>query len=174
MAPDPPTYPADENSSSNYDAALPGVHSDDSDNENEEQAYEGYTLLGQHDVIGGPLPENDDSDFESDNVGVDETQIGGQTDDQAALATPPSLTAGRVELAALWNSAPVEDSSTSIAMDDERSAQIKAAMAGFSLPPSAVPAWASDIPEELWRERILGRLQLHSSNSGSSEPSSDR
>lgn len=76
---------------------------------------------------------------------------------QGAPETPPS--AGRAELVALWNSTPVEASSNSIAMDDERSAQIREAMAGFSLPPSAVPAWASNIPEELWKERIFDRLQ---------------
>ncbi|XP_034243681.1 male-enhanced antigen 1 [Thrips palmi] len=167
MAPDPPVYPVDENLSDKYNAGIPPQNSDDSDNEGEEQpAYDGYTLLGQHEHQGGNLDNEDD--YETEN---DEINAGMNNDNQQAqdiIAAPPS--AGRAELAALWNSAPNEATSNSIAMDDERSAQIRAAMAGFSLPASAVPAWASDIPEELWKERFLGRLQQQKSIPEANKP----
>ncbi|KAJ1526665.1 hypothetical protein ONE63_008247 [Megalurothrips usitatus] len=163
MAPDPPAYPIDESLPHNFNPPLAVPNSDDSDNEFEEQqAYDGYTLLGQHELIAGPTVNNND-----DSV----RQLCLQTNifSQGESGFPPELTAGRAELAALWNNTPVGDSSNGIAMDDERSDQIKAAMAGFSLPPSAVPAWASNIPEELWKERLLGRLHQSTSKTGQSK-----
>lgn len=156
MAPDPPVYPVDESLADNYNAGLPPQNSDDSDNEvDEHQANDGYTLLGQHEHQAGNLDGEDYSETENDEINASINSDNQQVQD--IMAATPS--AGTAELAALWNSAPNEATSNSIAMDDERSAQIRAAMAGFSLPASAVPAWASDIPEELWKERFLGRIQ---------------
>lgn len=36
---------------------------------------------------------------------------------------------------------------------------IKQAMAGFSLPPAAAPEWAKEVPEEVWKERLLTQLR---------------
>lgn len=169
MAPDPPAYPIDESLPHNFNPPLAVPNSDDSDNEFEEQqAYDGYTLLGQHELIAGPtVNNNDDSENEFDGESIVAGEDNEQTEGESGF--PPELTAGRAELAALWNNTPVGDSSNGIAMDDERSDQIKAAMAGFSLPPSAVPAWASNIPEELWKERLLGRLHQSTSKTGQSK-----
>ncbi|KAK3930321.1 Male-enhanced antigen 1 [Frankliniella fusca] len=158
MAPDPPAFPVDEES-------LPHTYNvaavDDSDNEVEEQqVYDGYTLLGQHEFGGGAHVNDEDSDVEPEET----NQIDNRPAEDETAQLPE---AGREELLALWNSTPVGVTSNSITMDDERSAQIRAAMAGFSLPPSAVPAWASSIPEEMWKEKLLDKLQQVTKNSGS-------
>ena len=36
---------------------------------------------------------------------------------------------------------------------------IKQAMAGFSLPTSAVPQWAKMVPEDVWKAELIGGLQ---------------
>lgn len=36
---------------------------------------------------------------------------------------------------------------------------IKQAMVGFSLPPAAAPQWAKEVPEEVWKERLLTQLR---------------
>jgi len=36
---------------------------------------------------------------------------------------------------------------------------IKQAMAGFSLPTSAVPQWAKVVPEDVWKAELIGGLQ---------------
>ncbi|KAE8738397.1 hypothetical protein FOCC_FOCC016119 [Frankliniella occidentalis] len=163
MAPDPPVYPVDdENLPHTYDVALAAHNSDDSDNEVEghsNQAYDGYTLLGQHEFVGGTHVNDGDSDGEGEVINQNDIRSA----DDESVELPE---AGRAELVALWNSTPVDMTSNSIAMDDERSAQIRAAMAGFSLPPSAVPAWASSIPEELWKEKLLDKLQQVSNSPG--------
>lgn len=38
-------------------------------------------------------------------------------------------------------------------------AAIKQAMAGFSLPSSAMPSWAHAVPESVWKAELIGGLQ---------------
>ena len=43
---------------------------------------------------------------------------------------------------------------------------IKQAMAGFSLPLTAAPQWAKEVPEEVWKESLL--IQLRAARTGPS------
>lgn len=45
---------------------------------------------------------------------------------------------------------------------------VKAAMAGFELPASQLPAWVQDVPEDEWKQCLYDRLQLR----GRPEPGS--
>jgi len=41
-------------------------------------------------------------------------------------------------------------------MPDDKIDAVKNAMSGFALPPEATPAWAQDIPEEVWMKALTG------------------
>ena len=56
----------------------------------------------------------------------------------------------------MWNNCPPAGA---LPINAEKAAEIQAAMANFTLPPSAVPAWAVNIPEEQWKQGLLERLQ---------------
>jgi hypothetical protein len=49
-------------------------------------------------------------------------------------------------------------------MGSQQVEQVKAAMANFSLPASAIPGWASAVPEEQWKQQLLNRIQSNSNN----------
>lgn len=42
--------------------------------------------------------------------------------------------------------------------------EVRAAMAGFSLPPSAIPSWAANIPESQWTSTLTQQIQRIQSN----------
>lgn len=44
-------------------------------------------------------------------------------------------------------------------MGTEQAEQVRAAMADFALPASAIPDWASEVPEEQWKQQLLDRIQ---------------
>lgn len=46
-----------------------------------------------------------------------------------------------------------------VAMDPEHAEIVKAAMAGFSLPASSIPLWATAVPEEEWKTQLVERLR---------------
>jgi len=56
-----------------------------------------------------------------------------------------------LEREALFNQT---SSSSVIDMDKDRVESIRAAMAGFQLPSSAIPSWASNMSEEEWKQKI--------------------
>jgi hypothetical protein len=60
------------------------------------------------------------------------------------------------ELKELWSGS--SDGNT-IEMGTEQAEQVKAAMANFALPASAIPDWASEVPEEQWKQQLLDRIQ---------------
>jgi len=37
--------------------------------------------------------------------------------------------------------------------------EIKQAMSGFSLPTSSIPAWAKQVPEDVWKNELIKGLQ---------------
>lgn len=46
--------------------------------------------------------------------------------------------------------------------------EVRAAMAGFSLPPSAYPAWAANVPESQWATTLAQHIQrIQADKSGS-------
>lgn len=47
---------------------------------------------------------------------------------------------------------------------------IKQAMAGFSLPLTAAPQWAKEVPEEVWKESLLSRLRAARTGTNAQHP----
>lgn len=49
--------------------------------------------------------------------------------------------------------------------------EVRRAMSGFMLPPSATPTWAQAMPEDVWKKELLEGLRNHpQSHSRNSEP----
>ncbi|KAK7864048.1 hypothetical protein R5R35_012216 [Gryllus longicercus] len=51
-------------------------------------------------------------------------------------------------------------SSSRLEMGEQQVADVMAAMANVTLPPSAVPQWATVVPEDQWIQHILARVKL--------------
>ncbi len=44
----------------------------------------------------------------------------------------------------------------------DKAAEIKACLTGFKLPESKLPAWAKEVPEEVWKKQLLERISASS------------
>lgn len=56
----------------------------------------------------------------------------------------------------LWNSS--APSTDRIVINEDKADVIRNCMANISIPSDGVPPWAAEIPEELWKQRLLERL----------------
>lgn len=75
----------------------------------------------------------------------------------------PSIT--RVESSLvhhLWTS--TSEARPDIVMDSTKVNEILEAMGNFTLPAQSIPDWAIQIPGELWKQRLLEKLQNRSSS----------
>ncbi|KAM7541246.1 hypothetical protein Aperf_G00000025244 [Anoplocephala perfoliata] len=59
--------------------------------------------------------------------------------------------------ALLW-SEPRKEKDRRIPLPEEKAAEIKACLKGFQLPEANMPLWAKQIPEEVWKQRLLQRI----------------
>jgi hypothetical protein len=73
----------------------------------------------------------------------------------------------RSELREVWSGSSRGDS---IEMGSEQAEQVRAAMSNFSLPASAIPGWASAVPEEQWKQQLLDRIQRQQQQEGDGQP----
>lgn len=71
------------------------------------------------------------------------------------------------ELKEVWSGSSNGDS---IEMGSERAEEVRAAMANFALPLSAIPDWASAVPEEQWKQQLLDRIQRLQQQQGDRQP----
>lgn len=62
------------------------------------------------------------------------------------------------ETAEIWNT-PAGENSNSISLDSQRLEEIKAAMSTFSLPPTAIPAWAKGLSQEELDKQAITRIR---------------
>ncbi|NXS65794.1 MEA1 protein, partial [Pandion haliaetus] len=65
--------------------------------------------------------------------------------------------------AAAGDGAAAQSSRSSIPMDAEHVELVKRTMAGVKLPTLAIPAWASQISEDQWRDVVQRTLQARQS-----------
>jgi hypothetical protein len=73
----------------------------------------------------------------------------------------------RSELREVWSGSSRGDS---IEMGSEQAERVTAAMANFSLPASAIPGWASAVPEEQWKQQLLDRIQKQQQHQVDGQP----
>ncbi|KAL5103482.1 hypothetical protein TcWFU_001856 [Taenia crassiceps] len=134
--------------------------------------HEGYTLLensnmNDHSTSSRSSSENEEnsidwsSDFLSD-AAVDEALRRALNSDGAVFGTfpvsaEPECVPDESSPALLWRT-PVSEEDRRIPLPEEKAAEIKACLRGFQLPDANLPNWAKQIPEEVWKQRLLQRL----------------
>lgn len=59
----------------------------------------------------------------------------------------------------VWNAAPQPERANHIQLDDQTTNQIMTLMSGISLPPTAIPEWAQNLPEEKWKTDLLEKIR---------------
>ncbi|XP_069156364.1 uncharacterized protein [Procambarus clarkii] len=64
------------------------------------------------------------------------------------------------ERAVIWNSSPTSDR---LILDGNKVEEIKSVMASFTLPQSAIPAWAQNLSEEDWKDQVAGLIARRTS-----------
>jgi len=144
IVPDPPDN-TDENFATNHENIIMGT---DSDTDDDDVALDGYEPLPL-----GPVDDvNEESSDSDDDSGVGS---GGQHSSNENL--PPINPIEGTLVREVWASP--RPFVVDIAMDSEKVDEVKQAMAGITLPASAIPEWASSIPEEQWKQHLINRLQ---------------
>ncbi|XP_059618046.1 male-enhanced antigen 1 [Phlebotomus argentipes] len=117
--------------------------SDDSDNEQE--MYEGYEPLN------GDAPNIEVWDNLADSEDIP------MADSTPPADVPAIETVDSEVQREIWN-APRPDDLT-IDLDGDKERQIMNVMAGFSLPATAIPAWAQGVSEKDWKDDLLKRIR---------------
>jgi len=110
-------------------------------------------------LIPFPAAENAENDSEIHEV---EFRHGNSSE--------PSRTAEQVLTDAEPNETTVEsqertDTKRDIQLTEESADVIKNAMKGISLPPTAIPDWAKEITEDVWKSRLLDTMKKKPGNS---------
>ncbi|KAF5299621.1 hypothetical protein FQA39_LY11536 [Lamprigera yunnana] len=130
-------------STSNHIAMVTETDSDSED----EAALAGYEPL--------PLDAQDDDNESSDH----ESDSGLESDSPTSCHEnlPPISRIECVLAQEVW-SAPLQ-SVVDIKMDSVKVNEVKEAMANVTLPLSAIPDWATNIPDDEWKQHLYKRLQ---------------
>ncbi|XP_060530799.1 uncharacterized protein LOC132704660 [Cylas formicarius] len=103
-----------------------------------------------------PIPCDSISDEEQTNSDASDIELG-----TIQLPEPYSLSA--IEPAGVsvsrdvWSYPPPKESD--IELSDSKIDEVKQVMQSVLLPPTAVPEWAKNIPEEKWKEHLINKIQ---------------
>lgn len=174
--PEPSREPYDENLST-AEVGIVMAEQDSSDSEDENAVYSGYQLLTQ---VPTDLPNSGNEDVD-DSMRAGDLPESSKADGMLAAAVDIEDTGAsqmvsyqcnfenerRSELREVWSGSSHGDS---IEMGSEQAEQVRAAMANFSLPASAIPGWASAVPEEQWKQQLLDRIQRQQQQHGDGQP----
>lgn len=135
--------------------------SDESDNENRDDAYSGYqplTLTGNTGAFYEAMDLSDDEENEENNEIVMEGGAeGGFTEDYQQIEEEKTISLEAEIHSEIWN-AP-RPNELNIELDSNKTEQIMSVMAGIKLPTTAIPEWAQGIPEEKWKEDLLEKIR---------------
>ncbi|KAF2883982.1 hypothetical protein ILUMI_22180 [Ignelater luminosus] len=141
--PQPPNNSTEENLSPNEDVVL-GTDSDSDEDDNALSGYEPLPLAPPEDL------NNDESSDSEDDSGVGS---GGQPSEESL---PPINRIENQLVGEVWSGP--SPSAVDIKMDSNKVDEVKQVMANITLPPSSIPEWANNIPEEQWKQHLLSRL----------------
>lgn len=115
----------------------------DTDSDEDTTDYQGYQ----------PLPVSAEETLSEDEE---------EEDDEGTEASAPPLKdlpaivpMEESLLKEVWESSPSKD----IEMDSTKVDAVKMAMVNFTLPPSSIPEWAHNVPEEEWKSTLMKRIQ---------------
>ncbi|XP_046664121.1 uncharacterized protein LOC124356887 [Homalodisca vitripennis] len=140
------------------------VESDDSDEETLGNAPPGYELLPQGPAVGLSSEEEEESDSEtSGSVAV---TVSSSRQPSEVPSTSDALARRRSEVEEVDRLYSTPALRPEIAVDCD---EVRAAMSGFSLPPSAFPPWATGVPEAEWATVLTQHIQRIQSGHNSSD-----
>uniref|UniRef100_A0A1B6LUE6 Male-enhanced antigen 1 n=1 Tax=Graphocephala atropunctata TaxID=36148 RepID=A0A1B6LUE6_9HEMI len=147
-SPDPPRDVDDRMS---VPSQVVAVESDDSEEEAVGNAPPGYELLPQGPAVGVSSDEEEESD----------TEASAEADPSSRQpteppSTPEALARRRSEVEEVDQLYSTPALRPEMAVDCD---QVRAAMSGFSLPPSAFPPWAAGVPEVDWATVLTQHIQ---------------
>lgn len=135
-----------------------------SDEEN--PSHDGYELLSQDPDNHLNLTENDNPEaLGSLSHGAEGGEIGTNTVIRSLFSEASGIPS-EAEAKPTTDTLPADSERKGYSMDEEHIEKIKAAMKGFTLPSCNVPAWASVVPEEEWKNQILTFLESRVPTSG--------
>lgn len=124
---------------------------EDDDDHNE---YSGYEPLGHSGgLINIPYATDDDEDDDDESDDTDN-----ELTNDGVVIPEPSAPCPEAEIEREVWSAP-RPTELNIELDTNKTEQIISAMAAISLPTSAIPDWAQNVPEEKWKEDLLVKIR---------------
>lgn len=135
--PEPLDNHADEEITTNEEIIM-GL---DTDTDEDDTSYDGYTLLPL-----GPEEVETESDEEAVHI-----------ENEPEISLSPIVTGVSNLEGELWMQPEIK--SMDIQMDSDKVNEVKQAMSNFTLPSTNIPDWANYIPEELWKQNLMDRLQ---------------
>lgn len=154
MGPSPKAPPEDPNENRIINTEeLGGNHvvvqpsSSDTDEDTEEGINDGgYQLLPQE-------PTFLDQDATVDIEGVSHSTSDNVLQSTITPCHPPESEEGWASDD--WSIPSCQQDNPLQSMDEDHIEKIKAAMSGFTLPPTAQPTWASRVPEDVWKQHLV-------------------
>ncbi|XP_072380848.1 uncharacterized protein [Diabrotica undecimpunctata] len=153
-----PDHPNEDLRVSNEDVLV--VTDDDSDQELDTENLDPSMLEYGH---YQPLPTfaNEEldiaSDEDTDNGDEIHNEVSNAPNNLPEIPVPPITTIETALLKEVWSAS--SSKSCDIEMDSKKVDEVKQAMSNIVLPPSAIPDWAADIPEEEWKQQLIKRLE---------------
>ncbi|XP_044258631.1 uncharacterized protein LOC123007410 [Tribolium madens] len=135
-------YPDPEKTSEDLSPNNEIIMATDTDTDEEENPYNDYQ----------PLPTNDVPEVEGSNSSDNEEGAVANVD-----SLPPITPMEETLVKEVWTGPAPK--AVDIEMDSNKVNEVKQAMINFALPPSSIPEWANNIPEEQWKQQLINRLQ---------------
>nr|CAD7447573.1 unnamed protein product [Timema bartmani] len=174
--------PGEENaiSSVSPEVVMNIAESSDSEDEVAEPSEQGYQPLSQEDPSSLVVTQSGSSDEESNENASGGVCIDGPHGEEAAIDMGIKLnttsnerkgsfskeTSDEIpihfnvhttgEQVEVWSNPTAQPN---IEIGAEQAEQIRTAMSSFTLPSSAIPAWAASVPEDEWKQQLLARIK---------------
>ena len=150
---DPKRHQTDEQNE--FRSEIPAEFSDSEENDSDENVQDGntgYELLPQNE---GEVPENDveDSPQTLDEI-LRQIEPSQQVQEMIQESQRNQIVEEVQERQAVFS----QPKSDSIDMSKDKVDTIRSAMAGFQLPSSAIPSWASNMSDSEWQKIVSDKL----------------
>lgn len=136
----------------------------DEDSDQETGISDSFQAYGQYQPLSTFSNEDVDtvSDEDSDSENNENSEITASSNVPSSIPVPSIDSMESTLLKEVWSgsSAKVCD----IEMDNEKVDEVKQLMLNITLPPSAIPDWAANIPEDEWKSHLMNRLDKSKSS----------
>lgn len=172
-SPDPPRE-ADEQLTNSTQAVF--FESEDSEEDTYTNPPIGYELLFAPSTGLTSDEEESDSCEDADHEGEEDSEEVGETSVAGPSTSSPAVPLDAAEHLAQARRSEIEEVAALYASDAPRADinvncdEVRAAMSGFTLPPSSIPPWAENIPEAQWAATLMDQLQRLLTKDDSSKP----